>query len=645
MAERESDLDLVPQEDTAFAGEAGNHSFIITINGINYPCTAWETVEAARFVEKRYDQGFNGGMGAFLDSQAARPNQIYTCVNIDPTTFPYIRMRRGERDATTLTLTSSDTDKPVYGFVDEDSGPREYLYIVNGDRSFKIDLGTSGADTPALEATTQPSGFASGVAGRPVRFEGAWYVPLGAGTNARKLTAVGVGDQANDTWADVGVTALHFATMMNEGVAQIWRAHTTNNIDGSADGTTFGADFEVGDSSHAITDMLSVGGELFISKPDRPWRFDSQGNSVPIMNFVNATGDFLTNFEGYDGANSGGHGPYAYWCHSTGLWRIIGDSATPIDPFSQRNWSGIALDGLTPSYNTGWFSFAAWGRWAYAVNASDGVYAGWIENDGTVTWMGNILSGQGTPWDVKMRCGIVTTSTNPILWVLDNQLRFGVFDLERDGSIRKILTSGSNRDRGGDNEQAQIWLPGTDFGEPEKQKQMRLGWLTIDNNASANVDIEMRVHRDRAATSTQIGSAITSANGDGQFEFVFTPGSSDTFYEAMPAIRFDSNQASAFDPGPADIRIRSVGIRAAMPHVYKVTIPLDAEGLRGYSLGVRDALTKLRDLKSSEAVPVREPSFSTTFTGYILDVRETAKAMPGGRVDYVAEVLIQRWVL
>lgn len=646
--EAQSDLDLDPQ-DTEFAGEAGGHepSFIITVDGLNYPCTRWETVDAARFVEKRYDQGFNGGMGAFLDSQASRPNQIYTCVNIDPSTFPYIRMRKGERDQTTLTLSSGDITAPAYGFIEEDSGNREYLYIVNSARSFKIDLGASGAGTPALETTTQPAGFAGGIAGRPVRFEGVWYVPLGSGVNARKLTVVGAGDQTNDTWADVGVKADHFATMMNEGVAQIWRAHSTNLIDASADGSSFGDDFEVGDSSYAITDLLSVSGELFVSKPDRPWRFDSQGNSVPVMEFVNATGGFLTNYRAYEGACSGAFGPYAFWVHGSGIWRIIGDSAAPIDPFSQRNWSGIALDSLTPSYNGGWYSFAAWGRWAYATNVSDGLYAGWIESDGTVTWMGCILSSAGTAWSAKARCGIVPTSTNPILWLMDDAERFAVFDLELDGSMRGIKTAGfASTDRGGDNEKGQVWLPSTDFGEPEKQKQMRLAWLTIDNNAYANVDIEMRVHRDRAATSTQAGSALTSASGSGQFEFVFTPGTSDTFYEAMLAILFDSNQASAFAPGPADPRIRSCGMRAATPHIYRATIPLDAEGLRGYSLGVKDALKKLRDLKSSEGVTIREPGFqSGTFTGYILSVGEKAKVSEGGRVDYVAEVLIQRWVL
>jgi len=364
------------------------------------------------------------------------------------------------------------------------------------------------------------------------------------------------------------------------------------------------------------------------------------------MEFVDATADYLTNAQGYEGACSGTVGEVAYWCHTTGLWRIIGDSAAPVDPFTQRNWSGIGLDSLTPTYNTGWFSFASWGRWAYATNASDGVYVGWVEDDSTITWMGCILSASGTAWSAKARCGIATTSSNPILWVMDDAEKFAVFDLETDGSIRRIRTDGAaSSDRGADNEKGQIWMPSTDFGEPEKQKQMRLAWLTVDNNAYANLEIEMYVHRDRAATSTQAGSSITSTNGSGHHEFVFTPGTSDTFYEAMLALRFDTNQASAFSPATADPRVREIGMRAVTPHVYKAVIPVSPDGMRGFSLGVKDALKKVRDLKSSEGVDVREPTYNSTFTGYIRDVRETVLDSQHGQIGYALEVYIERWVL
>jgi hypothetical protein len=71
----------------------------------------------------------------------------------------------------------------------------------------------------------------------------------------------------------------------------------------------------------------------------------------------------------------------------------------------------------------------------------------------------------------------------------------------------------------------------------------------------------------------------------------------------MAAIRFDTKVAGTFLPDPADARIRSFGMRAVTAHTYEATIPLSAKKMTG-SLGVKDALKKLRDLKSGEGVDV-----------------------------------------
>jgi hypothetical protein len=708
-----------PQEDVEDFAAGGPEPFRIAINGIEYPCEKWETVASARTLERRYDSGFNGGMGLFTEKQITAPNQIYNAVNLDTSTFPYLRMRKGARVAAITLSTGADADKPAYGFVMDGPGSKEYLYIANAGRIYKIDLGGSGIGTPTQE--TGSTTISDGEAGRPVYFEGKWYVPFGgvAGAFVERLDTVGADAITNDSWNTMDFLALHLAKMQNEGVAQMWRAHTTNKIDASAtavDAASFAGDFEVGDSSFQITDMLSVSGELFVSKPDRPYRFDSQGNSIPVMEFVGATGGYLTNYQGLDGSNSGAFGPYAYWAHSTGLWRVWGDSAVTIGPDAPANWTPINLDGLTPS-PLGWFGFAAWGRWAYAVTSNTGLHVGWVESDGTIKWMGNLLSPRETGWSAKLRIGITTTSANPILWMLDDARRFAVFDLELDGSIRQIRIDGfASTYRGGDNEKAQIWMPGTDFGEPEKQKRIRMMWLDIDNNEYANVDIEARIHRDRITTSIQVGSALTSADGPGHFEFTpvekstaitssstadptvltvtahgFQSGdivtiaghdavpeingehvvtwisantfsipvnvtagggaagtassNRDTCYEVIPSIRFDTNQASAFSPDTADPRIRAFGIRAVTPHTYKAIIPVTPDGMRGSSLGVKDALKTLRGLKSSEGVPVREPTFNTTFTGYVRDVREAVISAAHGEVQYAVEVTIERWIL
>jgi hypothetical protein len=102
----------------------------ITIDGVAYPCSNWRTESAARRLERRYESGFNGGMGVFSEKQARAPNQIYHCVNLDSTTFPYIRMRKGERDAALTLSFGVDADKPAFGFVVDgpasgNAGPRD----------------------------------------------------------------------------------------------------------------------------------------------------------------------------------------------------------------------------------------------------------------------------------------------------------------------------------------------------------------------------------------------------------------------------------------------------------------------------------------------------------------------------------------
>jgi len=300
--------------------------------------------------------------------------------------------------------------------------------------------------------------------------------------------------------------------------------------------------------------------------------------------------------------------------------------------------------------------------------------------------------------------------------VLDDVARFAIFDLQRDGSMRQIMVDGAGAaDRGGDNEEGQIWMPGTNLGS-EKKKQLAVMWLDIDNNEYANLEIEARIHRDRNPTSVQLGSSITSADGPGHFEFtpnaqtlnltsasianpsviktsanhgyqsgdivtikgndavpnldgdhVITYIDADefsipvsvtsagtnvgtvtskraTFFDVMPAVRFDTNQTGAFSPATADPRIAKMGIRAVTPHIYQATIPLKHTTWANRSMNPQEALTRLRDLKSGASVLVREPASNTTFTGYVRGVREKTTVTNGRREDMVL-LTLERWAL
>ncbi len=617
--------------------------FPITIDGKNYNCERWQTAERARTLERRYDQGFAGGMGAFSEHQALGPDQHYIAVRMDPTAYPYIRLRK--RTTATIAVTEPTGNVPSYGFIAEDSGGTEYFYLLSGRRAKKIDLATNAVD--------ETKDFGAGaVCGRPELFEGSWRVPLGDTVDWQTLTTVAV-PPTTDTWttATVGGSpagsrkATHFAQLMIEGTAELWRSHNaddppvagnaSNRVSGSADAITFGGSFEVGDDSLAISDLISLGGQLIVMRPEAPYRFsnDGGGNAYPVHSFVGRA-QFLSGYTGEDGSNSGSHSAFAYWTSSSGLWRIFGDNAVPIDPQSDPKWSGIALDGLIPSFFGRWSSFAAWGRWAYAVNDTH-LFAGYVLEDGSIRWHGILFDN-----NFFLRVIIVASSSAPIMFLLDSNSNLHRIDLEEDGSTRRITTPGTNR--GGDSETAQLWMPATDLGEPEKNKQLRMMWIEIDDFGDAEVTLTARIHRDRAATSEQVGASKTSADGSGRHEFALTPGTNDSFRQIMTAVRLVTT--ASWNEANGDPRIVAFGLRAITPTVYRATIPLDAPALRGGPLGTRDALTRLRNLRDGASIAVREPGQNVTFTGYVVGLSERT-VHRNGRTEHLLEVDLERWVL
>ncbi len=630
----------------------------ISINGVDYPCRDWETIESARVLERRYDVGFNGGVGFFSEGLITRRNQIYAAINLDVSTYPYARLLP-LRTKTALGDTSGAV--PSYAFVAEDSGGAEYVYIFEGQHAKKIAL----ADD-MLQSTKD---FGAGaVAGRPVLFEGSWRVPLGDTVQWVTLATVAVGAAA-DTWdtAETGGSpvgsrmATHFGTLNLEGVAQLWRAHNNDTdaapgagvescrVSGSADAITFGASFEVGDTSLPITDLTSIGGLLYIAKPDTPWLFseDGGGNAYPVLDFVGKS-SFLSGYTGEDGANSGSVGPFYFWTHSSGLWRIFGDMARPVDPISNPDFSGRNFDstgaagpvpGMTSAFYGRWLSVASWGQWVYATEATSGLWAGLLLEDGSVHWMSNLFGAQGTSLLALNRCFIVPTSSAPILYVLDQNNDLYRIDLQEDGSLRRVTASGTNH--GGDDEVSLLVMPETNFGEPETTKQLRMMWMNFDDFPASGLAVRAVVYRDRSKTPTQVGSDRTS--GDGRTEHATTPGTDDEFIDLHPAVEFDTG---TFAEATEDPRLRSFGLRAVTPTVYRALIPVSHDEMRGRNASIRGALTKLRNLKSGQSVPVKEPGASTTFTGYIEQVQEAMVAPQGGqKLEYEFAVTIRRWVI
>ncbi|MCH8031742.1 MAG: AI-2E family transporter, partial [Bacteroidetes bacterium] len=126
-----------------------------------------------------------GGMGQVVRRRGDVQNRYHQADNMDLSTYPYMRLRpRAPIDE--LSVTNLDPDAfPVYSFVAADSGGVNYLYLLNGRRSFKVDI-----DAGAVDETKDFG--ANAICGRPVLWKGTWYVPLGNSVDYVRLTTIAV---------------------------------------------------------------------------------------------------------------------------------------------------------------------------------------------------------------------------------------------------------------------------------------------------------------------------------------------------------------------------------------------------------------------------------------------------------------------
>ena len=596
----------------------------ISINAVNYPCDAWEVVQQGRALSRSFTKGFIRGMSQFaLDD----PRRYYHCVNADPTAAPWVRVRP-QLDFD-IVATNADPLKPVYVFLAEDANGTDYAYILNDRYGYKVDVATGVIDE------TKDFG-ANSVCGRPVLFEGNWRIPLGDTNDAQTLTTVGIPAAADTYTAITGIKARHFAALQDKTVANFARARL-HNVSLSADASSFGSEFEVGDSSLKISDLLVVAGELMPVKPDGPWSFDADGNSLPIIETV---GRSLLADE-YDGSDSHGHGAYAYWAGSAGLWRVLGDRATPIGAESDPAWVnaanlGVAAPFLGISNQVRWASVVAWGRWIYASIlstpfATGDVFVGYIRDDGTVLWHGSLYRAASLRTRVTIT-GPAGGTDGPILWIVGTGKIRGM-KLGADGSPR---TSLGNFSRGDASLRADFILSEDDFDLPDKEKQWRRMWAYVEGlPGDGTMTVGFYAYRDRDGGAI-VGAAISS---DGYTSRDLTPGSSDKAFAMQPGIRFTAT--GGYDPTASDPRVRSFGYEARTATIYQATIPAVPDELRG-GVGVEDALQNLRRLLGASRVAIGEPDINATFNGEIVGVQEEAVPTDSG-TGYKINVLIQRW--
>ena len=113
-------------------------------------------------------------------------------------------------------------------------------------------------------------------------------------------------------------------------------------------------------------------------------------------------------------------------------------------------------------------------------------------------------------------------------------------------------------------------------------------------------------------------------------------GTNDTAYSVIPTTTVTTN--GSYTPATADPRTRSWGVQGVSPTIYSVHIPLTDKAMKGFSIGIRGARSKLRNLKNGQTISVRAPKDSSSFSGQIVAVDEEIK-----NGDEAITVFIQRW--
>ena len=197
---------------------------------------------------------------------------------------------------------------------------RSIMQIADTTKIFKY---TYDSDTGlTLDATDTT---ASGVAGRPAKMNGNWYVPMSTTASAQKITGVTVAD-VTGTWE-----ADHLSTYQKGITPTLVRvnADTQHQVDFNEDTgditDTWSGGQKAGDSSTKITELVEASGELFACKEDNLYKFGVEAESFPVIPFIDRG-----KIDADNGKGSFAFGDEIIYMSEGNLWRYrIGRGALP----------------------------------------------------------------------------------------------------------------------------------------------------------------------------------------------------------------------------------------------------------------------------------------------------------------------------
>lgn len=600
----------------------------VVIDGKSYPCDEWNNVEQGKPASVSWNEGIPDGIG---QTHLKSLTRCYYARHFDTTLPPFLRL---PPPITAITsFTNFDVSSPFYVIATTTADSQAVEYIFNGAYVWKLRRTTNVYDTQYTGAGVSR---ASCVYGRPVFFDGSWRIPRGESLDAVTLTPGNIDTgtettELHNNTITTNVKASHFGTIQDQLGNYILRAFKSSaeskarRIEKAATATAFTASpgntgTEVGDDSFGITDILTAGGEALIMKPDGPYRFDPDGNALPVQDFVHATGATSTT----SSANSIGHSAYAYWCHTTGIYLIFRDVVKPLGLESDLNFHVITtgdFDTLT-YYQSGFAS----GRWLYVIRRTQ-LYQAYINDDGSLIWYGPLyIAGTNSPMH------LAGDSIGPDLWfVASGESNLYRMSLQADGSTRAALDASL---RGYASQSPEILMSQWDAGRPDRLKQLRKFWFRVRDTSGES--LQPIVKRDGAANQNW-GSARTTT---GFFEnMATTMGTNDTFRYLQLGFTVSGHGSGE---GPL---IEAWGVEAVAASVYRVIIPLTNAEVQGGSQGIVGSLDNLRTLKHGQGVEVKAPGRNGTALMHVLGVREKTIRAEQNAPEYEVTVFLEGWNL
>jgi len=595
-----------------------------TINGVNYPIAVSQEgmefgVVGVGEALTRVWNNWQDGAGYTFEEEGV--NGYYYIDDLDATSKGRIRHAP---DLTATALRANSTTGFGYFFEIVHSGGTKFMGLVDGDRIYVYSF-----DGATLHLNTQ---VATAVFGRPVFWQGFWYLPAGNAVAARKMSAVSnppvAGDfvAVTDSWK-----ANHMCTLQQGDTGKVVRAFVetgskANAIDLSAttgdittaswiDGGT------VGDTSTAINDLVETQGLLYVAKEDNLYEYDSDSIARPIIPFLSRSSVDTDN-----GKYTSAFGDIIFYPTKDGLWRYkIGADASIAGLDGMRSYTEGPGAGLAPPIRGRPYGGIAANKWIYQLYDAGSILLLMEPTpDGPAEFVNHIILA----WSAKK--GLVIDSANK-LWAKEAS----------SGSVTEtIVTLGNDagledaaRD---DGLFGSIILSGTYLDKPGMAKQLRAFRILT---SGGTVDMTLKVVRDFGALDT-----IGSISAAGLTTVLFTPGTNDTADIVFPVIVLNA-------AGSSSQEVHELTLETKRPFIYRVLIPCDNDVLHMFGLEEEQAWQNLGRLLDAGFYEIEQFDQTVTagnavgWSGEVKSVTHTTYSTANGSIGRAIELLIHRYTV